>query len=199
MEKLRKMAFKKILIVSGTHGNEINSIWAASKYKKSIDLNIQNNHFEFIKGNPYAIDKGIRYVDIDLNRSFKKNQVGIDRELYEFKRAEFLIKQYGISGLNPCQIVIDLHTTTASMGTSIVMYGRRKSDFCLAAILQNKFGLPIYLHEKDIRQTGFLVVAWPCGLVIEIGPVAQNKYDPEIINRFLIILEFLHLKPFRET
>ena len=77
------------------------------------------------------------------------------------------------------------------MGTSIVMYGRRQRDFCLAAILQSKFGLPIYLHEKDKNQTGFLVEAWPCGLVIEIGPVAQNHYDSEITERFLIILNFL--------
>ena len=89
------------------------------------------------------------------------------------------------------QVVLDLHTTTASMGTSLVMYGRRKKDFYLAAILQNKFGLPIYLHEKDSQQTGFLVEAWPCGLVIEIGPVAQNHYDPIIVERFLIILNFL--------
>ena len=77
------------------------------------------------------------------------------------------------------------------MGTSIVMYGRRIKDFCLAALLQHKFGLPIYLHEKDPNQTGFLVEAWPCGLVLEIGSVAQNFYDPKIINRFLIIISSL--------
>ena len=77
------------------------------------------------------------------------------------------------------------------MGTSIVLYGRRFKDFCLAALLQNKFGLPIYLHEKDKAQTGFLVEAWPCGLVIEIGAVAQNFYDPKIIDRFSIIISSL--------
>ena len=71
------------------------------------------------------------------------------------------------------------------------MYGRRIKDFCLAALLQHKFGLPIYLHEKDLKQTGFLVEAWPCGLVLEIGSVAQNFYDPKIINRFLIIVSSL--------
>ena len=44
------------------------------------------------------------------------------------------------------------------------------------------------MHEKDEQQTGFLVEAWPCGLVIEIGSVAQNFYDPYIVNRFLIII-----------
>ena len=47
------------------------------------------------------------------------------------------------------------------------------------------------MHEKDKAQTGFLVEAWPCGLVIEIGAVAQNFYDPKIIDRFLIIISSL--------
>jgi len=51
--------------------------------------------------------------------------------------------------------------------------------------------LPIYLHEKDIAQTGFLVEAWPCGLVIEIGAVAQNFYDQDIVNRFCLIISSL--------
>ena len=79
------------------------------------------------------------------------------------------MEKFGINSSEPCEIAIDLHTTTANMGTSIVMYGRRNKDFCLAALLQNKFGLPIYLHENDNESKGFLVEAWPCGLVIEIG------------------------------
>jgi len=149
--------------------------------------------YEYIIGNPVAYEKGCRYIDDDLNRSFKeiKNRNQDNNSAYEINRANYLVDQFGIHGSKPCQIAIDLHTTTANMGTSIVMYGRRFKDFCLAALLQNKFGLPIYLHEKDKAQTGFLVEAWPCGLVIEIGAVAQNFYDPKIIDRFLIIISSL--------
>ena len=187
------MTFKKILIVSGTHGNEINPVWAVNQINKqenNIDKDIE---YKFIIGNPLAFEKGSRYIDIDLNRSFNKggNKILKRRNLYEIDRANFLVEKFGINGLEPCEIAIDLHTTTANMGTSIVMYGRRIKDFCLAALLQNKYGLPIYLHEKDKKQTGFLVEAWPCGLVIEIGAVAQNFYDPKIINRFLIIISSL--------
>ena len=69
----------------------------------------------------------------------------MDSKIYEINRANFLVKKFGVNGIEPCQIAIDLHTTTANMGTSIVMYGRRSKDFCLAALLQHKFGLPIYL------------------------------------------------------
>ena len=184
------MINKKLLIVSGTHGNEPNPIMAVKKFR-NLTLVGNNNYFEFILGNPLACEKGLRYIDIDLNRSFDFKKSFLSKDLFEVQRAEQIVKEFGPESPKGCQIVLDLHTTTSSMGTSLVMYGRRKKDFYLAAILQNKFGLPIYLHEKDSQQTGFLVEAWPCGLVIEIGPVAQNHYDPIIVERFLIILEFL--------
>ena len=187
------MTIKKILIVDGTHGSEINPIWAVNQLNKEQNNVNKDIEYKYIIGNPLAYEKGSRYVDSDLNRSFNSNNQNTEKNTnnYEINRAKFLVEKYGINGAEPCQIAVDLHTTTANMGTSIVMYGRRIKDFCFAAVLQNKFGLPIYLHEKDKRQTGFLVEAWPCGLVIEIGPVAQNFYDSKIINRFLIIISSL--------
>jgi len=187
------MTVKRILIVSGTHGNEINPIWAMKQFNREENKLKNGIEYEYILGNPIASEKGCRYIDADLNRSFKagKNHDQEKNSFYEINRANFLVNQFGINGSNPCQIAIDLHTTTANMGTCIVIYGRRFKDFCLAALLQNKFGLPIYLHEKDKVQTGFLVEAWPCGLVIEIGAVAQNFYAPKIIDRFLIIISSL--------
>ena len=187
------MTVQRILIVSGTHGNEINPVWAVKQFNRKENSLNNGIEYEYIIGNPAAYEKGCRYIDVDLNRSFKESE-NFDQHknsFYETNRANFLVDEFGIDGSKPCQIAIDLHTTTANMGTSIVMYGRRSKDFCLAALLQNKFGLPIYLHEKDKAQTGFLVEAWPCGLVIEIGAVAQNFYDPTIINRFLIIIRSL--------
>ncbi|ABM71461.1 putative aspartoacylase [Prochlorococcus marinus str. MIT 9515] len=181
----------KILIVSSTHGNEINPVWSVNQYSKQGNIIDKNIEYKFIIGNPLAYEKGCRYIDKDLNRSFNLIKNNHDTSIYEIRRANFLVEKFGVNGSEPCDIAIDLHTTTANMGTSIVMYGRREKDFCLAALLQHKFGLPIYLHEKDEKQTGFLVEAWPCGLVIEIGPVAQNFYDPKIINRFLIIISSL--------
>ena len=195
------MIKKRLLIVSGTHGNEINPIWAVDKFKKLIGFNCKDRNLEFILGNPEAYKRGLRYIDIDLNRSFNVNKTSANQNLYEIERAEYLLRNFGIKGSQPCHIAIDLHTTTSSMGTSIVMYGRRKKDLCLAAILQNKFGLPIYLHEKDQKQTGFLVESWPSGLVIEIGPVAQNHYDSKIVEKFIMILLYLNdfVKAFKNS
>ena len=59
------MSLKKILIVSGTHGNEINPVWAVnqfSKKKKTFDKNIE---YKCIIGNPLAFERGCRYIDND--------------------------------------------------------------------------------------------------------------------------------------
>ena len=75
------------------------------------------------------------------------------------------------------------------MGSCLVVYGRRASDLALASLVQSKLGLPIYLHESDDAQTGFLVEAWKCGLVIEIGPVAQGLFNSRIISQTKLVLE----------
>ena len=133
------MTIKKILIVAGTHGNEINPIWAVNQLNKEQNNVNKDIEYKYIIGNPLAYEKGSRYVDSDLNRSFNsKNQnTEKNKNNYEINRAKFLLEQYGINGAEPCQIAVDLHTTTSNMGTSIVIYGRRIKDFCLAALLQN--------------------------------------------------------------
>ena len=68
------MSLKKILIVSGTHGNEINPVWAVNQFsnqKNTVDNNIE---FKYTIGNPLALERGCRYIDNDLNRSFISSQ-----------------------------------------------------------------------------------------------------------------------------
>ena len=125
------MTVQRILIVSGTHGNEINPVWAVKKFNKEENSLNHGIEYEYIIGNPVAYEKGYRYIDVDLNRSFKetKNRDQYNNSVYEINRANFLVDQFGIHGSNPCQIAIDLHTTTANMGTSIVLYGRDSKIF----------------------------------------------------------------------
>tara|TARA_Y100001968_G_scaffold202116_1_gene185610 strand:+ start:1806 stop:2717 length:912 start_codon:yes stop_codon:yes gene_type:complete len=183
----------QVLLVAGTHGNEINGIWLFEEWEKSSFL-IKTHGIKTFKviGNPEAKKVGKRYVHNDLNRSFKEESLLSFNPLnFEEIRANELVKLYGKSGKNPCQIALDFHTTTASMGSCLVVYGRREADLALAALIQNKLGLPIYLHESDMKETGFLVESWPCGLVVEIGPIGQGLLNCEIISQTKLILENL--------
>ena len=181
----------QVLLVAGTHGNEINGIWLFDEWNRSsISINTYGIKTYKVVGNPEAKKAGKRYVHQDLNRSFQKETLLSSNTLnFETSRANELVNLYGEEGEKSCQIVLDFHTTTASMGSCLVVYGRRAADLALASLIQNKLGLPIYLHESDLKQTGFLVEAWPCGLVVEIGPIGQGLLNSRIISQTRLILE----------
>ena len=114
------MTIQRILIVSGTHGNEINPIWAVKQFNREENRLSHGVEYEYIIGNPVAYEKGCRYIDVDLNRSFKEieNYNQHSNSFYETNRANFLVDEFGIDGSKPCQIAIDLHTTTCLLYTS---------------------------------------------------------------------------------
>ena len=187
------MSDLQVLLVAGTHGNEINGIWLFEQWKKSsVLINTYGIKTFKVIGNPEAKKAGKRYIHNDLNRSFLEGSFSSSNSSnLEGIRANQLVQLYGHKGKNPCQIALDFHTTTASMGSCLVVYGRRDTDLALAGLIQNKLGLPIYLHESDKKQTGFLVESWPCGLVIEIGPIGQGLLNARIISQTKLILETL--------
>ena len=187
------MSAPQILLVAGTHGNELNAPWLFDQWDTYPEL-IDKKELEVfsIIGNPLARKECVRYIDFDLNRSFTDEIISSsDAKSVEALRAKEILSLYGPKGEHPCQIALDFHTTTSSMGSSLVVYGRRPADLALAALIQFRLGLPIYLHEGDSNQNGFLVESWQCGLVIEIGPVPQSLIDNKIVNQNLLILQTL--------
>ena len=183
----------QVLLVAGTHGNEINGIWLFDEWNKSSPLiNTFGIKTYKVVGNPEAKKAGKRYIHQDLNRSFQeKTFLSANTSNFEIRRANELLNLYGDKGENSCQIALDFHTTTSFMGSCLVVYGRRGADLALASLIQNQLGLPIYLHESDQKQTGFLVESWPCGLVVEIGPIGQGLLNSRIILQTKLILEAL--------
>ena len=192
------MPSPRVLVVAATHGNEINASWLLEQWQQQPHL-IQTHGCEVLPviGNPDAYAKGCRYLDRDLNRSFRPDLLQqvraeaipsskVDREV---QRAFDLVSRYGIGGIDACGVVIDLHSTTSSMGNSLVVHGRRPADLALAALVQGRLGLPIYLHEADPAQQGYLVESWPCGLAIEVGPVPQMVRHHKILTQTRLALE----------
>ena len=186
------LAMTRVLVVAGTHGNERNGVHLLERWRRAPErlLCTHGLAVAFTAGNPEAISAGLRYVDRDLNRAFLPALLEdpAHQEL-EVRRARDLLAAWGPQGQNPCGVVFDLHSTTAAMGNSLVIYGRRPADLALAAGLQGRLGLPVYLHEKDPFQCGYLVEQWPCGLVIEVGPVPQGVVNAAICRQTELALE----------
>ncbi len=184
------MAASDVLVVAGTHGNELNAPWLLQQWNHQPDLiNSAGLSIQRLVGNPQAQAAMRRYIDRDLNRSFRPDLLEQSGGDLEMRRARELVGRFGPKGDEPCSVVLDLHSTTAAMGCSLVLYGRRPADLALAALVQGALGLPIYLHESDSAQTGFLVERWPCGLVVEVGPVPQGVLEARIVRQTRIAVE----------
>ena len=189
------MASPRVLVVAGTHGNEVNAPWLLEQWAVHEELiDACGCVVQTAIGNPEALAVGRRYCDRDLNRSFRPDLLQqsathpeqCDREML---RALELLRQFGPDGQTPCELVIDLHSTTSAMGNCLVVYGRRPADLALAALVQSMLGLRIYLHEADAAQQGFMVERWPCGLVIEVGPVPQGVRRHDIVQQTRLALQ----------
>jgi len=175
----------QVLVVAGTHGNERNAPWLLEHWRRRPEaLQRQGLDVELVLGNPAAYKANQRYLERDLNRCFAPELLAdFSRNEVELQRARQLLSCHGADAASPSLVVIDLHSTTSAMGNSLVLYGRRPADLALAAGMQGVLGLPIYLHEADTSQTGFLVESWPCGLVIEVGPVPQGVIQAPICRQ----------------
>ena len=181
----------KVLVVAGTHGNERNAPWLLDSWAR-LPGRLDSSGLALcpLIGNPESLAQSRRYGDRDLNRSFQAALLADPlRQEREVVRARSLLAAHGAQGTDPCLVALDLHSTTAAMGNSLVVYGRRPADLALAAGLQRQLGLPIYLHEADPHQTGYLAEAWPCGLVIEVGPVPQGVITAAVVHQSALALE----------
>jgi len=181
----------KVLVVAGTHGNERNAPWLLDAWAR-LPGRLDSSGLALcpLIGNPEALAQSRRYGDRDLNRSFQPALLADPaHQEQEVVRARSLLAAHGAQGADPCLVAIDLHSTTSAMGNSLVVYGRRPADLALAAAVQQQLGLPIYLHEGDPHQTGYLAEAWPCGLVIEVGPVPQGVLTAAVVQQTAITLE----------
>lgn len=181
----------RVLVVAGTHGNELNAPWLLDHWRELPGGGaLPPLALERVIGNPEARRACRRYLEKDLNRSFDPAWLELEGPVpLEVERARTLLARHGTDGEASCLVVLDLHSTTAAMGNSLVVYGRRPADLALAAALQGELGLPVYLHEADAAQTGYLVECWPCGLVIEVGAVPQGVLAAAIVQQTWLALQ----------
>ena len=118
-----------VLVVGGTHGNELNAPWLLRQWQQQRGLvETHGLMVHHVIGNPEALAGNRRYIDRDLNRSFRWELLEGERSDSELVRARELMRLHGPDGVEPCAVAIDLHSTTSAMGNCLVVYGRRHAD-----------------------------------------------------------------------
>lgn len=159
----------KILFIGGTHGDEPIGVEALQTLEK------ERSDFDWIIGNPKALERNTREFEGDLNRSAPGN---LNADTYASRRASEIMqiaKKY--------EGVIDLHGAQGETGIFIIITNPSPSNFALAARLdiQRIVVWPSYSPEL----VGPLSENVACGLEIECG----KKDDPDINKQLLSILK----------
>lgn len=133
IDKLGVNAGKKIIILGGMHGNEINGVEAIEqvlpRLKKLLDET--TGQIWFLKGNVPALEAGERFLDKDLNRLWLnkhlQNQNPNIADYTALHALHDLIVNDICQGLFDNCIFLDLHTFSAKSGVFAIPAGNRKS------------------------------------------------------------------------
>jgi succinylglutamate desuccinylase len=176
---------KRVAIVGGTHGNELTGVMLVKKFCRYVHL-VKRQSFETVclLANPRAIDLTRRYIDRDLNRCFDRHDLANPALTgYENNLAKQLFARYGTSGTEPLDVIFDLHSTTANMGTTIIPISDSPANLQLAAYLSNLDpNIRIYLGLHSKQKSPMLRSMASLGCTIEVGAISQGVVDASILQ-----------------
>lgn len=189
----------RVVIVGGTHGNELTGVYLAQALQANPDQwRYPGLSLEPILANPQAIQAVQRYIDTDLNRCFlPADLANPELQTWEQRRAKELQQQFQPQGPESApDWILDLHSTTAAMGLALII--------SRPALLEEPLMRSILAHlvasDPEVR-----VVLWPSpggdspylpsqgqrDLTIEVGPIAQGTLDADLYLRTQTLLQTL--------
>ncbi|MEH2081275.1 MAG: aspartoacylase [Nostoc sp.] len=168
----------RVTIVGGTHGNEFTGAYLIQKFAQFPDL-ITRPSFETITllANPNAFAAGRRYLEKDLNRCFLKQDLQ-DPTLnsYEELQAKLIQDTLALNRDKQVDFILDLHSSTANMGLTIILDNSHPFNLKLAAYLSqlNPLVRVYRCSFKSIAENPFVNSLCELGFAFEVGPIAQG-------------------------
>jgi succinylglutamate desuccinylase len=172
----------RVAIIGGTHGNELTGIYLVKKFLQNPEL----LHRESLKcttiiANPDAVTKNQRYIDRDLNRCFSHEDLAnLELSNYEDIRAKEIMTHIGSN----TDLIIDLHSTTAKMGLTILLSSKDPLNFQLAAYLSTLHpDVKVVCGVQCSQAAPMLRSLSPLGCTIEVGAIAQGTIDAKLFQQ----------------
>ncbi|AOX01543.1 aspartoacylase [Moorena producens PAL-8-15-08-1] len=176
----------KVAIVGGTHGNEFTGVYLVKKFDKFPEL-ITRPSFETLTkiGNPQAFKAARRYIDTDLNRCFAKSDLeNPELSLLEQTRAKEMAKTLGPKGNSQVDFILDLHSSSANMGFTIILVNNDPFNLQLAAYLSSLDPLVRVLSSIEPgKENPFVNSLCNFGCSIEVGPIAPASLKGDIFQK----------------
>ncbi len=168
---------KRVAIIGGVHGNELLGIYLVKKFQQYPQL-VKRDSFDVIilLANTKAIQLGRRYIDIDLNRCFTSQDLNnYDLTKYEQVLAKKIFQQIQQSQID---FLIDIHTSTANMGITLLLSNLLPVNLNLAAYLVSLDpAIKVVCSQSDPDNNRLRNVC-RYGFTIEIGSIPHGVLDP---------------------
>ncbi len=193
---------KSVAITGGTHGNELTGVHLIKHWQSNIDK-VERPSFstELHIANPKANKAVRRYIDQDLNRQFSLEDLN-NAELTgcEQQQAKLLNTLLGPKDDPRVDFIIDLHTTTANMGMSLIFNSSDPLVVGMAFYIKQKMPHATLFFEPSERlENNFLTsVGRLSGFLIEVGPIAQGLLNYQVYaetqEAVMHALDYLEMK-----
>jgi aspartoacylase len=170
--------------VGGTHGNERTGV-ALVEHLEAQPQTWPGLELRTLLANPEAIAQNRRFVDRDLNRSFRPSDLG-DAGLtdHEMQRARVLAAELRPAGVPAVDFIVDLHTTTSNMGVSLLLASRNQLELELCAHLTSTLDCrTLLLGGLWEGELPYLKTLAPASVAIEVGPIPQGILRHDILER----------------
>jgi len=124
----------RVVVSGGTHGNEYTGVYVVQRLglqEQALRDAYPTLNIETLVANPLAHKDNRRFVHADLNRMFTVAELAdISGFGYEPNRAKAIQAELGPKGPNAAaDMIVDLHTTTANMGCTLIV-----DEWCPLAI-----------------------------------------------------------------
>jgi succinylglutamate desuccinylase len=176
---------RRVVIVGGTHGNELTGIYLVKKFQQCPHL-LHRPSLECVTllANPAAIAVNRRYIDRDLNRCFADEDLANPTlTSYEDRRAKEIAAQLGPKSHPKADVIIDLHSTTANMGLTVLPSSKDPLNLRLAAYLSTLNPLVrVCLGVKCNQDASVLRSLSPLGCTLEVGAIAQGVLNADYLQ-----------------
>ncbi|MGF1478629.1 MAG: aspartoacylase [Cyanophyceae cyanobacterium] len=203
-------SLNRVAIIGGTHGAELTGAYLVKKFERFPHL-VKRSSFETVTllANPRAFKAGTRYIHKDLNRSFSLEDLNnTNLSTYEDLRAKEIYGLLVNNEKSKVDFIIDLHSTTANMGLTVILGKLWKEPLILnlAAYLTDVNSLVKLFNWSNTQNNSFLRSICPRNIAIEVGSIAHGTLNPWYFEKteklILTILDFLELynqKPVKPT
>ncbi len=190
---------KNILIVGGTHGNELTGVKFVEKWgirSEEIQALCPGAQVKFLLANPEAVLLCRRYKDKDLNRSFSGESLASAEPVYEIQRAKEINALYGEKGeKTKTDFIFDIHNTEANMGFCLILSARDPFAMRASAELTHEFPKTrIYYQPEPRAASPYLGTIAKADICLEAGPQSHGTIQAELFETTeKMLLRYLEL------